>query len=223
MNTGGDGIRVVHPLFQGEGDGAIPISPLQLHVSKMPTITASILNQCWHSRLPNLSNWQACFAYGAVFANRYYAIALWGPPVARMLNGRGWMELRRMAIADDAPQNTASRMLKVMRLLITRDRPDVTRFISYQDTGVHKGTIYKAAGWKPTELSTGGEWTRPSRNRTKVQAETPKQRWELTIRPDAPSVASRRSDGSILSTKSEPDLFAGIASINGLGAAPHEH
>jgi hypothetical protein len=91
-------------------------------------------------------NWQGCEAYAAEHSNIYYAVALWGQPVARMLNGRGWYELRRMAIADDAPDNTASRMLRIMRLLIAKDRPEVVKLISYQDTEAHTGTIYKWLG-----------------------------------------------------------------------------
>lgn len=180
MNCG-DGIRVVHPLFQEEGDGSIPISPLQLRIERIPKTVAASLNGYWHSRLPEIANWQNCDCYGAFFANRYYAVAMWSIPSARMLNGRGWYELRRMAIADDAPPNTASRMLKIMRILIAKEKPEIKRLISYQDTGVHKGTIYRAAGWKPTELSGGGEWSRPSRHRESVQAITPKQRWEYEI------------------------------------------
>lgn len=157
MNASGDSIRVVHPLFREEGDGSIPISPLQLQISKMPLDVAVNLNGEWHSRLPSISNPQNCTAYGATFGGKYYAVALWGPPVARGFNGQGYWELRRMAIASDAPKNTGTRMLRIMRLLIERERPDICKLISYQDTDVHVGTIYKGRdGYRAGSKRTSG-------------------------------------------------------------------
>lgn len=181
MDLSADSIRVVHPLFQEEGDGSRPISALQLQVVRISAERAMYFNRDWHSRLPELSNYEHCFAFGATYGNRYYAVALWSHPVARMLNGKGILELRRFAISPEAPRNCASRMLRIMTSLIRADFPDTERLISYQDTAVHNGTIYKAAGWNAGIRSEGGEWSRPSRNRARVQAPTPKIRWELQI------------------------------------------
>jgi hypothetical protein len=177
----GDSIRVVHPLFQEEGGGSIPTSPLQLEIGSMPVKVARTLNFEWHSRLPELTNWQSCFSYGAIFGGRYYAVAIWGHPVAREYNGRGFLELRRMAIHDDAPQNTASRMLRVMRVLIKRAFPNTVKLISYQDTAVHKGTIYKAAGWVVGGMkkNIGTGWG--TRNRPQMQSAADKVRWEYAL------------------------------------------
>lgn len=180
-----DDARIACPLFQAEYGGEVPTSALQLRIGKIDVRLALKLNRRWHSRLPELVNWQGCEAYGAECNNIYYAAAMWGQPVARMLNGRGWYELRRMAIADDAPPNTASRMLRVMRLLIAKARPDVVKLISYQDTEVHTGTIYRAAGWIIGSRSEGGEWSRPSRFREKVTTGAEKLRWEYTLRESA--------------------------------------
>ena len=179
-----DDLRRACPLFQGESGGAIPTSPLQLQVNRTETKKAVLLNSLWHSRLPELTNWQQCFAYAAQYDGLFYAVALWGPPIARMLNGRGWLELRRMAIADDAPKYTASRMISIMIRDIRRNRQDICRVISYQDTAVHAGTIYAASGWRKTfiggVISTG--WN--SRIRNKMQTAAPKIRWEKEIRPE---------------------------------------
>lgn len=181
VTPSGDGIRVVHPLFQAEGDGAIPISPLQLNIAQCVVSLAVRLNELWHSRLPAFTSPpERCLAFAAEYANRYYASAIWSPPLARMLNHTGRYELRRLAIAQDAPKNTASRMLKVMRLHLRRLRPELITLISYQDTGVHSGTIYKASGWLPVVAGDGGEWTRPSRPARLAQTATPKVRWEIT-------------------------------------------
>jgi hypothetical protein len=145
---------------------------------------AIALNEKWHSRLPAFTSPpERCLAMGAEYEGIYYASAIWSPPLARMLNHQGIYELRRLAIAPDAPKQTASRMLRVMRLLIQRRKPDLKRLISYQDTGVHTGTIYKAAGWKEARTDRGGEWARPQigRHNRPVQAATPKVRWEYEL------------------------------------------
>ena len=178
-----DSVRIACPLFQAEGSGVTPTSALQLQVNRIEAKKAAVLNSVWHSRMPEISNWFQCFAYGAEYSGLFYAVALWGPPIARMLNGRGWLELRRMAIASDAPRYTASRMISIMVRDIKRNRSDVCRLISYQDTEVHTGTIYKAAGWHSDNIDRGGEWSRPSRGRTPVQSGAPKVRWCLDIRP----------------------------------------
>jgi hypothetical protein len=124
--------------------------------------------------------------YGAESNGIFYAVAAWSNPVARLLPQLEWLELRRFAIADDAPKNTASRMLGWMRRDILVRFPDVTRLISYQDINAHAGTIYKAAGWmtadgyKPRARGwIGGN--KPRKGRTN-QMVAPRMRWEYNIR-----------------------------------------
>ena len=93
------------------------------------------LNEIWHSRLPKVhwSNVVRASPYASFVAESdavAYAAAIWSAPVARMLNGKGWLELRRMAIAPDAPKNTASRMLRIMRMMIAKEFPEIVRLIS---------------------------------------------------------------------------------------------
>ena len=180
MIQGGESIRVVHPLFPTEGGGSTPTSPLQLVFGQIDARLARRLLSVWHSRLPEIANWQGCSpCYGAESGGIWYAIAMWGSPVARMLNGRGWIELRRFAIAPDAPRNTASRMLSWMTRQVAK--LNFSKAISYQDTAVHTGAIYRAAGWKIGNTSEGGEWSRPSRGRAAVQTASQKVRWELDL------------------------------------------
>jgi hypothetical protein len=181
----GDSIRVVHPLFQTEGDGAIPISPLQLEILECHVSLACNLNSHWHSRLPRIepnniyrSPPSICFA--AIYGNKYYATAIWSAPIARALNGKNYIELRRMAIAPDAPKNTASRMIKVMRKTIQRKFPCVVKLISYQDTEVHNGTIYAASGWVKSVTTKGASWGK-SRKRNIDQTTSDKIRWEYEL------------------------------------------
>ena len=180
----GDGIRVVHPLFQTEGDGAIPISPLQLNLGWISDALAINLNELWHSRMPKFTHppgandWRGI---GAEYANRFYAVAIWSWPIARRLNHTGRYELRRLAIAPDAPRNTASRMLRVMRGMIRKELPSVETLISYQDTEVHTGAIYRAAGWKIAAAHKTPREGWMTRSPNYAQSNADKVRWEITV------------------------------------------
>lgn len=176
------GVRVAYPLFQAGGGGSIPTSALQLRFEAIDRDTMEDLNRQWHSRLPKFKTACPCPAYyGAEFDGLWYAVAAWSTPVARMLP-QEWFELRRFAIANDAPKNTASRMLGWMVRDIRKRFPEVPRVVSYQDMDVHSGTIYRASGWEESEISEGGEWTRPSRQRKAVQSDAQKRRWELALK-----------------------------------------
>jgi hypothetical protein len=184
----GDSIMVVHPLFHEEGDGSIPISPLQFHFGRCSIDTAIWLNETWHSVFPRVDKSNItrdgrveCFA--AEYANRYYATAIWTRPIAanRMTDGDRLIELRRMAIATNAPKNTATRFLGWMTRSIRKSQPDVIRFVSYQDTAHHLGTIYKAAGWHSVSVSNNSDWTTHRRGRAAAQSNAQKVRWEFDL------------------------------------------
>ena len=180
MDTRGDCIRVVHPLFQEEGSGSIPTSPLQFEFGRCPMPVALTLNKEWHSRVPELRNQTGKnIAFAAIFEGRYFAVAIWGEPIARMLNGKGMLELRRMAISPDSPKNTGSRMLRVMRLLLRKEQLGVQRLISYQDSDIHQGTIYKAAGWVACNTSKPSSKGWNTRKRAEMQTWSQKIRWEI--------------------------------------------
>ena len=178
-------MRFMHPLYQAGDGGSIPTSPLQLRVTSIPFLLAKQLNQVWHSRLPRFGTGfiqnQPFLCYGAQYLGVIYAVAIWSNPVARNLPQQTWLELRRLAVAHDAPRYTASWMLGIMARMIREVKPQVERMVSYQDTEVHKGTIYKAAGWTATTINTNGNWTRTKRPRPKAQSLAPKQRWEKRL------------------------------------------
>lgn len=190
----GDGARVAYPLFQEEDGGANPTSPLQLQIVEMNVHKAQELNALWHSRLP-IYNTGFCLnstiSFGAIFENRFYAVAIWTNPVACNLPQHKWLELRRMAIAPDAPKNTASRMISIMCKVIRKKFPRIKKLISYQDVEAHTGTIYKASGWAKGPEHKGGSWNRPNainswnkkfRVRPDLNEATgPKIRWEKDL------------------------------------------
>lgn len=181
-----DDARIACPLFQAEYGGAKPTSALQLRFSGVAESVFKVLNEGWHSRLPRVGNSHFRVCYSAECNNVIYAVAAWSNPVARLLPQREWLELRRFAIASGAPKFTASRMLGWMRRDIAERLPEVTRLISYQDLDAHKGTIYKASGWKqaenfkPRARGWTGWGTRPRKGRTN-QAVAPRMRWEIAI------------------------------------------
>ena len=175
--------------FQIESGGSIPTSPLQFIVKPIDIKTAVELNKKWHSRLPDIRNWFSCkIAYGAFYDNCCWAVALWGRPVARVFNGKPVLELRRMAIKDGSPKYTASRMLSLMVKDIKKRFPVITRLISYQDTEVHKGTIYKASNWFIGHITKSNtiRWGKlnkdgTGRKRNAIVATGDKIRWEYTL------------------------------------------
>ena len=186
MNVRADNVRDSMPLFnQGGSDGLKPISALQLKISECGMRRAQELNRLWHSVLPetflgNLVGNARNVAYVAEQGTIAYGVAIWTTPIAanRLKDGWDMMELRRLAIADDAPKNTASRMLSVMRKMIKRKWPEITRLISYQAEAHHKGTIYKAAGWQPVARSESSTW-HEGEHRADMQTKSAKIRWEI--------------------------------------------
>jgi len=147
---------------------------------------ACMLNELWHSRLPDI-HWSnvvrnkkyVCYVFK--YKQAIVGTAIWSSPVARRLDPLTTLELRRMALSDVCPKNTATYTLSQMIKSIRVKFNDLTKLISYQDTEVHSGTIYKAANWTETITNLGGEWSSPSRPRDKVQTSVPKVRWEYGL------------------------------------------
>jgi hypothetical protein len=157
--------RYLWPLFTRQAADQ-PARATCLAVVPCSVQVARALNALWHSRLPYTQRGPWVAAHCAHYGGYVYAVALWNNPSARTLP-QNWLELRRMAVAADAPHCTASFFLAAMSRIIARDMPDVARLISYQDTSVHRGTIYKAAGW-----SVGRVQCARVRDRTKPRAGT---------------------------------------------------
>lgn len=164
-----DRIRVLHPLFQAGNGGSIPTSTLRardLVFEECPKYHAVDLIRAWHSRLPNCQKGPWTHAFRGHVDGITYVVALWNNPSGRMLPGH-WRELRRMACSPDSPKNTSSRFLGWMVRWFRKNYPQCEKLISYQDTAVHTGTIYRAAGWK-------AEWVTQKRirNRSKNRVGT---------------------------------------------------
>lgn len=163
----------------------VPTSPTQFVVKEINVHLACRLNKMWHSRLPKIhwsnvvrSKHHVC--YGLFFNGTCWAVSIFSSPVSRHLDGNTILELRRYAIKDGAPKNTASWGIGKMTKLIRNNFPNIDKLISYQDTAVHDGTIYKSSNWDAVAHTKFGSWGK-SRKRSPDQATGDKIRWEYVI------------------------------------------
>ena len=181
----GGGVRVAQPLFPVDGQGSIPMSPLQLKVDVIGIKKAVELNKLWHSRLPIYKSGcclKAKICFAAHYKNVYFAVAIWDNPTARLIDQKRCLELKRLAISNDAPKNTASRFIKVMAYWIKKEFIEINHLISYQDVEAHNGTIYKASNWEEEHYHSGGTWYRYNSTQKRARpdlntATGPKIRW----------------------------------------------
>lgn len=180
----------VHSLFASPA-GSLIKSAKDLRIIEIDMREACRLNRQWHSMLPrtdlgNMLCGNTSAAYAAEFDDRYFAVAIFSQPIIRAIAKDGvTLELRRLAICADAPKFTATRMLGICCRLVAAKYPQMRKIVSYLAVDVHKGTIYKAAGWVPVgDISDA----RPQRKRGEhgratgpLQTKSRKQRWEKTI------------------------------------------
>ena len=177
------------PLFNREG-GEPPKSATDLDVKELSMRTAADLNRQWHSMLPrtdlgNLLCGNTSVAYGASYSDDWYGVAIYSQPIIRSMCDGETLELRRLAICDDAPKFTATRMLSQTRKLLRKKWPHLRRIISYQAVDVHAGTIYKADNWQPVGdiVDARPQRLRGSGQRATgpLQTHSRKRRWEHSL------------------------------------------
>jgi hypothetical protein len=179
----------VMPLFMNDAPPP-PTSAKQLDVVEIDMRWACDLNRKWHSLLPdsdlgNMLCGNMSVAYAAEYGGMFYAVAIWSQPIiAAMCDGRT-IELRRLAICSEAPRYTASRMMAVMRRLVPKKYPFISKAISYLAIDRHEGTIYRANGWNPIGKVCSARPQRFSgehgRATAPLQTDSRKQRWEVAI------------------------------------------
>ena len=162
-----------------------PLTPRQFIIKEIDVQLACKLNRMWHSRLPkihwsNIVRNKKYVCYGLFYESICWAIAIFSSPIARYMNGTTILELRRYAIKEDAPKNTASWGLGQIVKLIREKFPDITKLISYQDVSVHNGTIYRASNWRASTTTNFTSWGN-SRKRNPDQAIGNKTRWEYDL------------------------------------------
>ena len=165
-------------------------SPKEIVIEEIKAQPASLLNNIWHSRLPEI-HWSnivrntcnVCYVFK--YKEALIGVAIWSSPVSRALlkqYGKDRiLELRRLALSDVCPRNTASHVIARMEKLIVKKFENICKLISYQDTATHLGTIYKASNWTKVITTKGHNWTTPARPRKKTDSTSNKIRWEKNI------------------------------------------
>ena len=122
--------RRMMPLLYSD-EALAPAKATNIIVERCDPQFARRMIAAWHSRLPRtqIGPWKLAFA--AHYQHTCFGAALWHNPSARMLPN-DWLELRRLAVAPDAPHCTASRMLGQMARWIAANMPEVPNLISYR-------------------------------------------------------------------------------------------
>jgi hypothetical protein len=182
-------IEPVDPLFDPHEIGTIP-KPREMTLTVGTLARVRDLNHRWHSRLPDTRMMQASdlvVPYLLTSGAACFGVALWTRPMAanRMVPPvTHYAELRRQAIAPYAPFNSATRFLGLMRKDLRTRYDEICTLISYQDTGSHVGTIYKADNWTSSDLLKFVAWDNPGAGRSHRPAEhsAPKIRWSYQLR-----------------------------------------
>ena len=164
-------------------------SPKQFNLVEISAQGACRINGEFHSRFPyihwsNVVRNKHYICFGLFYENVAYGSAIWSSPIAgnRLKDGWKMLELRRLALCQECPKNTATWMLAKMEKDIRKRFPDIIKLISYQDTEVHQGTIYKAANWVATSKTKAGlSWSDLGRTRNAEQSQASKVRWEREL------------------------------------------
>ena len=162
-------------------------SPKGIVIQQCRAEIACMLNQLWHSRLP-IIHWSNVVrnthyvCYVLKYKQAVIGVAIWSSPVAqnRMKDGKTILELRRLALSDVCPYNTASWAISKMIKQIKVKFPDIKKLVSYQDTTVHSGTIYKASNWTMDCVTEFQDWNN-KRKRNSMQSDSSKIRWSYDL------------------------------------------
>lgn len=114
------------------------------------------------------------FALSAWVDDRCVCVVIVSRPVARRLQEVGAVEVVRLA-SDGSVRGVASTLLRAcVRECAARG---YSRVVSYTLVG-EVGACYRAARWRPTAITRGGEWSSPSRPRAPSRQPGDKIRWE---------------------------------------------
>ena len=105
-----------------------------------------------------------------------------GRPTSRKIDAERIFELTRMYFVDQAPANTESAALAMLRRFVRRWFQGIRLLLAYSDPAQgHRGTIYEADGWAPfgrTAPSHGCGWK--SREGRRDECVGSKLRWVRT-------------------------------------------
>ena len=136
----------------------MPTSPLQF---KMVSISKPMASEVY-SRYHYLGDkdFLALYSFGALYEGEIWGAITFGIPNAHTITGlydkttqHGVVEITRLALRDDSPKNSCSRLIRIGLLQLKKVYP-VRLVITYADTAYdHTGTIYKASGFREHGLT----------------------------------------------------------------------
>ena len=101
--------------------------------------------------------------FGAFLDGKLHGVLSYGSPmmkkkVLHLVEGTGWnemLELNRMVFDDYLPRNSESRVISITIRMIKKNAPHIKWLLTYADgTQCGDGTIYRAAGFKLTNIKT---------------------------------------------------------------------
>ena len=105
---------------------------------------------------------------------------LLGRPSSKEYDPDTILQLHRMYFVDEAPKNTESQGLAMMRKHVRTWLPQIRLLLSYSDPEKgHQGTVYEADGWARFGITKSGNGWK-SRGGRRDQANSRKQRWVRT-------------------------------------------
>ena len=153
INLRGGSLQVERSLFQVGKGGAVPTSPQQLELKEIRRELARECFRTWHYL--GDTGYISTFDIGIFYGGRLWGAISLGCPNATDMKGmysrytqKGWWEIKRLALSDDLPKNSESRVIAISLRLLRKYRK-VCGVITYADDGVgHSGTIYKASGFE---------------------------------------------------------------------------
>lgn len=133
-------------LFQQVDGGPLPTSPLQCLINICDFEHIRNIFDRFHYKKAHMGG-GISFCMSLNFKNRVLGGAVIGLP-RHMKKYKNLLEIRRMALIDEAPKNCESYFLSKILWWIKKNKL-ASGVISYSDMSVgHVGTIYKAANFK---------------------------------------------------------------------------
>ena len=128
-----------------------------------------------HKHLPPPAGW--LFGVAVESDGALCHVVVLGRPTARALQNGLTAEVTRAASPKThapTPHAASKGLAAITRAALALG---YTRLVSYVSAD-EQGTTYRAAGWWPTAITDGGEWSRPSRSRKAAVQPCRKVRWE---------------------------------------------
>jgi len=161
------------------------VARAQLRCRPIARAEAAAWLRTHHRHLPPPVGW--LFGVAVERSGDLVHVAVLGRPTARALQDGRTAEVTRCASPRGAPTTPHAASMALAALTRAATALGYTRVVSYTRAD-ERGTTYRAAGWRPTAVTSGGEWSRPSRRRGPAAQPIRKVRWE-TGPAAAPAIA----------------------------------